>query len=442
MRKVFSVIMVLVIALSVTAAVSADSPAPGGPFATAFRVQNLGGSAANCTYQFFDSAGSAAYTSSTEVVQPGDSLFVYTPSLGSLGAGTYSGVVSCDQPVAAVVNFSDADSGASHSGVTTPGTTWYAPGIYDNYFSYYSNIIVQNATAGTVNITVEIFEPGNAVAVKTQTANNVPANASASFEQEAAAELADNVAYSAKITATGNVAPIVNIYGEGGGVDNQLYSYNAFSSGSTTAYAPVIMNAFFGYNTALAVQNIGGSSTAVTVTYGTGQVQTMNVAAGSAASLYTPASGVPAGSLTGAKVESSGQPIVVLVNESNAFNRAASYSGFASGSDEVRAPIVLKRYFDYNSSVTCQNVGGSATTMTLLYAGNGTPTVSPSIAAGATHLFYQPSDTQISDGFIGSATITSSGAVPIVCVVNQDFNEPPLDTTIQDQLYAYNGINP
>jgi len=156
----------------------------------------------------------------------------------------------------------------------------------------------------------------------------------------------------------------------------------------------------------------------------------------------TLSSGVPAGSLTGAKVESDGQPIVVLVNESNVYNRAASYSGFAAGSDEVRTPIVMKRYFDYNSSVTCQNVGGSATTMTLTYAGNGTPSVSPSIAAGGTHLFYQPTETQLSDGFIGSATITSSGAVPIVCVVNQDINEGALATSIQDQLYAYNGINP
>lgn len=441
MRKLVSIIMSLAILLSVTAVVSADTPAPGGPFATAFRVQNLGGSAANCTYQFFDDAGTSAFTSSTEVVQPGDSLFVYTPSVGGLGAGTYSGVVSCDQPVAAVVNFSDADSGASHSGVTTPGTTWYAPGVYDNFFSYFSNIVVQNATSGDVDITLEIFEPGNAVPVKTETHNDVPANSSTSFEQEGAAELADNVAYSAKVTATGNVAAIVNIYGKGG-VDNQLYSYNAFSDGSTTAYAPVIMNAYFGYNTSLTVQNIGASTTAVTVTYGTGQVQTMNIAAGSAAELYTPSSGVPAGSLTGATVQSDGQKIVVLVNESNNFNRAASYSGFDTGSDEVRAPIVMKRYFEFNTSVTCQNVGNAATTMTLTYAGNGTPSVSPSIDPGGTHLFYQPTETQIPNDFIGSATITASGSQPIVCVVNEDINEGAGATQIQDQLYAYNGINP
>ena len=95
--------------------------------------------------------------------------------------------------------------------------TWYAPGIYDNYYNYYSNIVVQNATASPVNITVDIYAPGNPMPIKTQTANNVPAYASANFEQAGLAELSDNVAYSAKSRGTGNVAPIVNIYGLGSG---------------------------------------------------------------------------------------------------------------------------------------------------------------------------------------------------------------------------------
>lgn len=438
-RRIIIAGLVLLLSLILAQTVSADTPAPGGPFSTAFRIQNLGSSTATCTYAFYNSSGTASYTSSPTTIAPGDSMYVYTPSIGSLASGSYSGVVSCDQPVGGVVNFSDPDSGASYGGVATPGTTWYAPGIYDNFYNFYSTIIVQNATASSVNITVDIFQAGSSTAVKTQTATGVPAYASVSFEQEGLSELSNNVAYSAKITGTGNLAPVVDIYGRGS-ADNQLYSYNPFTSGSTTAYAPVIMNNYYGYNTSLTIQNISGTTTAnVTVNYGTGQSWSGTIAANSAQQLYTPVSGIPSGTLTGAKVTSD-QPVVVLVNESNAYNRAASYSGFSSGGAEVRAPIVMRRYYDYNTSITCQNVGSASTTMTLQYAGISGSNISPSIAPEGTHLFYQPADSLLSDNFIGSATITASQ--DMVCVVNEDQNEGTLATTAMDQLYAYNGITP
>ena len=444
MKKGLSLVITLILSLVLVQAVAADTPAPGGPFSTAFRVQNLAGISANCVYSIYNSAGTAAYTSATTSIAPGDSMFVYVPSISGLASGSYSAVVSCDQQVAAVANFSDADSGASHSGISLPGTIWYAPGIYDNYFNYYSNIVAQNATGSPVNITVEYFAAGSASPVHTVTQTNVPAYASANFEQEGLTQLSNNVAYSAKITGTGNIAPIVNIYGRAA-ANNQLYSYNPVSSGATKVYAPVIMNSYFGYNTALTVQNNGSATTHVKVTYGTGQTWEGDIGANSSSAFYTPASGVPSGTLTNAVIESTSagfgaQPIVALVNESNAYNRAASYIGFASGSTEVRAPIVMRRYFDFNTSIACQNVGSSATTMTIQYGGIAGSNTSPSIAAGGAHLFYQPNDSLLSNGFLGSATITASQ--PIVCVVNEDQNEGALATTNLDQLYAYEGIAP
>ena len=148
--------------LIAVAGVLAAVPGPGGPYSSAYRVQNLSTSAtATCSYQFFDSAGAVAYTSATITIDPGKSDYVYVPGL-TLNSGTYSGLVSCDQPVAAVVNFSDANSGASHNGIASPATVWYAPGIYNNFHGYYSNMVVQNASGtGPVNITVEIFAPGS-----------------------------------------------------------------------------------------------------------------------------------------------------------------------------------------------------------------------------------------------------------------------------------------
>lgn len=440
MKKVFSIVMVLALTLALTSAALAAVPAPGGPFNSAFRVQNLESSDAQCSYSFYDALGAAAYTSATETVAPGDSLYVYVPGVAGLGTGSYSAVVSCDKKVAAVTNFSDADSGASHEGITEPDDTWYAPGIYDNFYNYYSNIVVQNASAGTVNITVEIFAPGNTTPVFSSTETGVPANAAVSFEQEGLTELVDNQFYSAKITGTGNIAPIVNIYGKGA-ADNQLYSYNAFKSGALKMYAPIIMNKYYTYDTSLVIQNIGAAAAAVTVTYTNGTVTNHTIQPGAAESLYTPAV-LPAGNtLYGATVESD-QDIVVLVNQSNGYGRAASYTGFAVGSSEMRAPIVMKNYYTFDSSVVCQNVGAAATTMTIEYAGIATTTTSPSIAAGATHQFYQPGDPALGSvppNWISSATITTGGE--IVCVVNQD-HIPALATQVKDQLYSYEGIAP
>ncbi len=441
MKKCIIVLAVALLLAALPVVVSADVPAPEGPFNTAFRVQNLGSEPAHCSFIFYDANGHEAYSSGPLPEIPvGESAYVYVPTDTTVADGQYAGVVSCDQEVAAVVNFSDPDSGASYSGVSESevADTLYAPGIYDNYYNYYSNVIVQNASGELNDITLEIYEPGNPTPVYTDTKSNVPANGFVTWEQEGLTELADNQFYSAKIIGTGDIAAIVNIYGKGP-CDDQLYSYNPFARGSTIAYAPVIMNDYYGYNTALVIQNLGTIDADVTITYSDGTVKTTTIAPGAADSRYTPAEGLATGLLTGAKVEcTNGQPIVVLVNESNDKNRAASYSGFAAGSTTVRAPIVMRRYYKYNTSVTCQNIGTAAATMSISYGGIPGTTTSDPVPVNGIWMFYQPTDPLLSDGFIGSATITSTQ--PIVCIVNEDMNEPPERDQIMDMLYAYNGI--
>jgi hypothetical protein len=358
----------------------------------------------------------------------------------------YSAVVSCDQDVAAVVNIGDADSGASYSGVGggEVADTLYAPAVYDNYYNFYSDVVAQNASSGAINITLEIYQPGVTLPVYTDTKTNVAANASATWEQEGLAQLVDNQFYSAKITGTGALAAIVNIYGKGGS-EGTLFSYNAFSAGSTTVYAPIIMNNYFGYTTAMVVQNMGASTANVTITYsdaGTASDWSGTIAAGSAESFYAPAYGIPTGQLLAAKVVSD-QDVAVIVNEQTTYNRAGTYNGFAVGSTSARAPVVMNDAYRWNSSVSCQNIGSSPATMMISYSGTGAPpgSFAPSggnpVAVDAVGLFYQP-DHIATPTFIGSATVTSDQ--PIVCVVNQDQNMAPENTQTMDQLYVYNGV--
>jgi len=391
---------------------------------------------ANCSYQFFNASGTAVYTTASFQIPAGGSNFTYVPNISGLASGQYSGVVSCDQQVAAVVNSASSNSGGSYSGAINTGTTWYAPNAFSNYYGYNTNFVVQNATSSPVDVTVEIIDTSGAV-VATQPATGIPAYAYVNFEQAGLAGLSANTSYSAKITGTGALAVESNIYGQGAS-ENELYSYRAFTSGSTTAYAPVIMNNYYGYLTALTVQNLGAAVANVTVTYGTGLVQNQAINPSSSYVFYTPSSGLPSGTLTSAKITSD-QNIVALVNEQNSYRRAASYTAFASGSTTVSVPIVLKRYYNYNTSVTCQNIGASPTNITITYS-NAAITVMNNIPSNGTALFYQPNEAGLPDGFNGSATITSSSQ-PIVCVTNEDQNEGSQATTSFDQLFAYEGFN-
>jgi hypothetical protein len=343
--------------------------------------------------------------------------------------------------VSAVVNTSSTDSGGSYAGVANTGTVWYAPNAYNNYYNFYTNFVVQNATASPVNITVDIIN-GAGATVATQTASNVPAYAFANFEQAGLAGMNTNVNYSAKITGTGALAVESNIYGQGTAA-NQLFSYRPFTTGSLTAYAPVIMNNYYTYNTALTVQNLGATSTDVTVTYGTGLTENATIPANSSTVFYTPNSGLPSGNsqgLTSAKIESSSQNIVALVNESGAYLRSASYSAFAVGSTTVSLPIVMKHYYQYNTSVTCQNVGTSNTNITITYSGSAATSTQNNVQPNQTALFYQPNEAGLpATNYNGSATVTSSSQ-PIVCVTNEDRNDAPYGTTAQDQLFSYEGF--
>jgi hypothetical protein len=438
---IFLVAMMLIVipASSIAAApanIGAYSvPGPAGTFSSAFTVQNLGTAIANCTYQFFDAAGTAVVTSATFQIAIGGSSFTYVPNVAGLASGQYSAVVSCDQQVSAVVNTSSPNSGGSYGGINTTSTTWYAPNAFNNYYNFFTNFVVQNATGSPVDMTVQIIDPSGTI-VATQTASAVPAYASHNFEQSGLAGLSANVAYSAKITGTGALAVESNIYGTGS-VTNQLYSYTPFSGGSLTAYAPVVMKNYYGFSTALTVQNLGSATAHVTVTYGTGLVQTANVGVSASAVFYTPNTTLNNGTITSAKVTSD-QNIVVLINETGNYLRAASFTAFSAGSMKVSVPIVLKHYYSYNTSITCQNVGTATTNITVTYNDGTTETLS-NIAANGTALFYQPNNASLANGFNGSAMITSSSQ-PIVCVANEEQSDGTYATTSADLLFSYEGV--
>jgi hypothetical protein len=428
MRRILmaSVLVALLAAVAVPAA--AQVPGPGGPYNSAFTIQNLESSTATCTFSLYNSSGAESYASSSFTISGSNSYFVYVGSL-SVSPGQYSAVISCDREVAAVANMSDPSRSASYSGIRSSevDTLLYAPGVYRAYYGNTSNIVVQNTTGASVNVTVRLYQAGSSTPVATQGPRSVPAYAATSFDQ---GTLPSTGIYSAQIEATGNIAAVVNIWNSSG----QFYSYNPFAGGSEDAYVPVLMNNYYGNNTALTVQNLASSSTSVTVRYSNGTNRTRTIAGNSSALFYTPSDGLPSNWLGSARIDGvSGANIVALVNESGPLNRAASYSGFSAGTYTANAPIVLRNYYGYSTSITCQNVGTASTTITVNYSNGASE--ARTVAANNTALFFQPSTPGLPNGFNGSAVITAGRH--IVCVVNQNQLS---NTNSQDKLLAYNAI--
>lgn len=442
MKKSIIILLVIAISLAMVGVVSAAAPAPGGPFNTAFYVQNLEAQQAQCSYVFYKADGTAAYTSPSFNIDGGKNYEVYTGG-GSFpaAAGQYAAVVSCNKKAAAMANFSDANSSGSYGGVSAPSTVWYAPAVYNNYYSYYSNMYVQNATGSPINITVDFYDSTGAK-VATATGNAVPAYSHFVFDQSAQSELLTNKVYSAKITATGNVAPVVNIYG--GALDSssapvQLYSYNPFAEGALKFYAPIIYHNYYGFNTDLSVQNIGTADANVTITYSDGTVNEVVLKPNSGKSYYTP--GVLPENKTKfySAVVTSDQPVVVIVNESSAGGTAATYNGLAAASQTVSIPLVMKNYYGFNTDITCQNMGTAAADITITYSGPVTgATTRTAVAAGSTAGFYTPGDANFSGvtSMTSPASATVTSAQPIACEVNES------GSGSGDSLYAFNGFLP
>lgn len=294
MKKLLSLILVLAVASVTFGAAFANTTVPGGPFASSIQIQNLGTSEANVSIQYVDKTGVVKLTTA-HTIAASDVLSVYVPAESALASGEYSVVVSADQPVAAVSNFSDADSGAAYSGASAGALSWGFPAVYDNYYGYYSEIYAQNVSAAAQNITLEVYAPGNATAVYSNTKNSVPVNASVNWGLKDLAQLNNNVSYSAVVKADGVIVAIGNTYGSSGSAA-QLYSYNGFSSGAKTFYVPALYKGYYGWNAALSIQNVAATAASVTVTYSGGAVANYTIQPNSSVAIYVPSeASLPAG---------------------------------------------------------------------------------------------------------------------------------------------------
>ena len=453
-RLSFAVALVMLVSLGFAGsrgvkAAPASAGIPGTNFSTAFRVQNLDASSpASCSYIVYRPDGTQAFSQQLPSIAVNESAYVYTPQVAGFPTGTFGAVISCNVQVAAVVNYSDPTKGDTYVGVSNPTATQYIPSAYNNYFNFFTLYQIMNASSARQTVNIDYYAPGNATSVGRDTVTLDP-NGSAQVDQNGKAFLQRNVAYSAKVSGTGALAVTVSIYGQGATI-NQLYAFTAFGDGTTNPiYAPVIMSNYYGYNSAVTIQNLDAAEADVDIQYTSGTTKNVKIAGNSSqVVLNFQEPSLSRNVLYSAKIVSkNGKKLIVTVNESSNFSRASTYEGTPTGGRKQVAPVVMYKYFSYNSSITCQNIGTAATQISISYTGTnrqGQPVTvngdAITVQPGQTGFFFQfLANQHLPAGFIGSASLNAASS-DIVCVVNQDQNEAPQSTQQVDQLYAYGSL--
>jgi hypothetical protein len=458
MKKWLSILMVTaLLAVMVTGSVVAQgtvSTKAPGTWSSSINIQNVGSGDATVVITFYNSSGTAVLSHTVSpVIAGGGSRSLYVPTdIPGLSDGQYSVVVSSNEEIQVVANAASSSpyTSGSYNGIGSSGIGMILnfPGLYKNYYAYYSEVVLQNTEADQASVTLRFYNQNTGAQVGGDINATIPGNSSRVFALQDLSSLPSgntNGLFSLQVTSNRNLAGVANIWSTS--FQGLFSDYNAYVSGSTTVYAPALYKNYYSYVSSLTVQNIDSAAANVKITYSNGVTENVTLQPRTAKEYYQPSkASLPSGNVNGvfsAKVEcTNGQDIVVLVNiQQNDKGYLASYNGPSSSTSSVNAPVVLKMFYGWYSAVTVQNVGTSSTNITITYASAGSPSRTfNNIAANGTVNIIQlagAGENVLPDGSSVSAVISSSGQ-PIVAVVQED-SVTAYGTHPGDYLLAYTG---
>lgn len=433
-----ALVIVLAFSFSSIAAQGQSGTAAPGAWGSSVNLQNTGTATATINIQFYDSSGTLAHTYTPAPLAAGDALSIYVPGVVTgLGAGQYSAVVSSDQPVVASVNSASTNSGSApwtafaYDGFSSSqaGTTLYFPGNYKNYYNFSSEIVIQNTGATVATVTATFKKADGTVIASNVALGTIQPNASKTYPMSSFTQLPSGNAdglFSAVISSDQPVVGVANIWREQ--PTNGTASYSAFTGGSSTLYAPALYNNYYGFASALTIQNVGTGTAAGTVTYSNGVTDTFSLAEGAAQEFYQPAnSSLPSGNTNGvfaASVTTTSGSVVGLVSlslPSGSNGDFASYNVPATASPSVNIPNINSDYYGYFSAVTVQNTGTQSTNVTITYADGSSRVFNNVPAGGVVNIVHlNGAGDVLPNRTSTSATVTSSNGVNLVAVIQHN----------------------
>jgi hypothetical protein len=454
--KLFKSISILAIVAMLMVAVGPAYAQLGEADASSFTVQNVDSVSAIVTIRFY-SEGGVVYTPATLnsgktnpfTLVPGESFEVYLPNISDtlLPDGRYSVVIESTAHVVAIANLigeGTINFNGSYSGFDMGSNNFYLPGVVYNYYGWFSLISVQNVGTTPADVTVTITCTNGKVGTLTQ--NAIPVNSSHHFVLKTTIPtgllVTDQCNGSAVISTAAVDDKIVVVDNQSVPSLGNTQSYSGVMAGSPKVYIPALYTGYYGWNASLNIQKLGTGNTTVTITYSDGGTSTCDLTDAAPACLrymptYHPATGYYAATIT----NSANLDLMVIANAANG-DQAQTYNGVGSGSLSVGIPSVMKNYYGWNTSFTCQNVGTSPAGLLIEYEGYpANAYTTADVPINGTKEIYTPSEAFLPTGYQGAVTVTAD--VPgseISCIVN--FNQPTLmGTTIGDWSMSYNAFN-
>lgn len=485
MKKI-SLLIIFILALAITPLAGAQGPT--GNWISIIACQNLDlANATEMTLTFYTASDGSAVLSYNDTIPAGGSKNYDTsnPALNVPADFLGSVVVSSSRPVACNANAQTTGDGsnenpyrlASSSGLsdTITASSMVAPQVMKTYGGWNSYVVVQNTSASDTTIEVSYRDrSGNAVPAATETVT-ITAYSSKVFYQDANAGLPDNFIGSAKVTATNPVdaliAVLVNFYnlGDTPGT-SQFHSYNGFSAGASKLYAPRVVRQLYGYNSGMAIQNIGPVDTAVTITFSydgnnyihhTGVIQ-----ANAAIPLYMPditeldpVAALAISRRFGSAIIEADQPgalIVAIINEDNRGNaddndsnpipgervgQGSSYSAIAAGTESTTLffqQVMSKVDGIFSGGFQISNVTAQAGTCDISFYGAPEANLTGyAIAADSSLSMYAPDIPNMPDGF--NAGVMAVCTVDVIGIANAA--AAPGTNKVGDSFSQNNAIN-
>jgi len=446
-----SVMLGAIVALLVALMAIPSSAQLGDIGNASFTVQNVGTAAATVSVTFVDENGAETTPnplnnskSNPFQLAVGESFVVYVPGIPGLPAGRYSVIVSSTQEVVAIVNLIGQNAAGttyfngSYSGVSQGAQTIYLPSFVYKFYTWNSLISVQNVGTGSTDVSVQLTCLSGQTA--TLTKNGLAKGAAVHFDLETSPPAglpAGGCGGSAVITSSTQPVVVVDNQSAPAGMTQ---SFNTFDSGAAEVFVPALYTGYYTWNSSLSIVKIGSGPSNVTVAYSDGGSSSCSLSdATPSCLLYMPTEHPVSGEFA-ATITASGQPVVAIANAANPANQAQTYGGFSTGSGSVGLPVVMKRFYGWDTAFTCQNIGAVATSLNISYqdyAANAynTGTLQP----GESQLVYQPSEAFLPDGYGRAVTVKANAAGgEIACIVNQ--THPANQAAgLGDWSMAYNG---
>ncbi len=205
-------------------------------------------------------------------------------------------------------------------------------------------------------------------------------------------------------------------------------SYLAPNLATNSIYFPLIQKNVSGWFTSFTVQNTSSKAVSLTVELfdfdGKLVHSFPSSLAAFASTTYQPAQlpGIPQGFNGSAAIHADG-PVTGVVNLDNAARDRLTYEGVGVGARTLYVPLLMRSFNGWDTGLRIQNTSGSPARARVTYytADTSAPIADSTVSIGAlgSTTLYQPADSRLSDGWMGSAVIESLDEQLLAAVVNE-----------------------